>query len=336
MQHEEFRKKVKGYRRLIPSMTALLVFEAVARQSSFTLAAQELGVTQAAVSKQIRYLEETLETRLFHRLHRAIKLTSEGYVLYAVTTDSLQRMANVFDKIIEGITEQEIVLASTSAFSQLRILPRLSALRLNHPDLQLRLITHVLTPDLRADDIDLAVRYGDGKWDDGTSVFLFDEEVFPVCSPGWLATHAAPSRADDFLHVKLIDSDATLEGWMTWNGWFKAMGDERPKLKYALRCSSYTDTVQAALQGHGVALGWNRLLEPMLARGELVRLTPCVVRPKEAYYVVIPNGRQITPLIHALVDWLRDSSAPLQSIAGSSSAARSHNLELCEVENMER
>lgn len=308
LEKEAPSKKVKGYRRLIPSMTALLVFEAVARLSSFTLAAQELGVTQAAVSKQIRFLEETLGTRLFHRLHRAIKLTSEGYTLFSVTSESLQRVAGVFDKIHEGISEQEIVLASTAAFSQLRILPRLGALRREQPNLHLRLVTHMLTPDLRSDDIDLAVRYGDGKWDDGTSIFLLDEEVFPVCSPGWLATHTAPVSAEDFMHVELIDSDATLEGWMTWNGWFKALGDERPRLKYALRCSSYTDTIQAALQGHGVALGWNRLLEPLLARGELVRLTSYVVRPKDAYYVVVPNGRKATPLVQGLVNWLRDGS----------------------------
>jgi len=321
MQDEELRKKVKGYRRLIPSMTALMVFEAVARLSSFTLAAQELGVTQAAVSKQVKYLEDTLQTRLFHRLHRAIKLTSEGYALYSVTSDSLQRMANVFDRINDGISEQEIVLASTSAFSQLRVLPRLNALRLQQPNLQLRLVTQMLAADLRNDDIDLAVRYGNGKWDDGTSIFLFDEEVYPVCSPGWLATHAAPESAEDFLHLELIDSDATLEGWMTWNSWFKELGDDRPKLKYSLRCTSYADTIQAARQGYGVALGWGRLLEPQLASGELVRLTAHVVKPKEAYYVVVPTGRKITPLVHELVDWLRNGSVLLDHYVSRTQAS---------------
>jgi DNA-binding transcriptional LysR family regulator len=304
-------KKVKGYRRLIPSMTALLEFEAVARLSSFTLAAQELGVTQAAVSKQIKYLEETLGTRLFHRLHRAIQLTGEGYVLYSVVSESMQRMASVFDKITEGITEQKLVLASTSAFSQLRILPQLSTLRLQQPELQLRLITQQLTPDLRGDDIDLAVRFGNGRWDDGTAIRLFDEEVFPVCSPGWLASHCAPASPEDFLHVELIDSDTTLEGWMTWNSWFKELGTSRPKLKYSLRCSAYTDTIQAALQGHGIALGWGRLLEPMLASGQLVRLTSLVVRPRDAYYVVVPNGRTPTPLMLSLIDWLRGDAPTL-------------------------
>jgi DNA-binding transcriptional LysR family regulator len=310
MHTEEIRKKVKGYRRLIPSMTALLEFEAVARLSSFTLAAQELGVTQAAVSKQVKYLEATLGARLFHRLHRAIKLTSEGYVLYSVVSESMQRMASVFDKITEGISEQELVLASTCAFSQLKIIPRLNALRLQQPNLHLRLVTQVTSPDSRGDDIDLAVRFGNGKWEDGTSTFLFDEEVFPVCSPAWLATHAAPSSPEDFLDVELIDSDATLEGWMTWNGWFKELGDGRPKLKYSLRCSAYTDTIQAALQGQGIALGWHRLLEHKLASGELVRLTSHTVKPRDAYYLVVPNGRSTTPLASVLVDWLQDGTTP--------------------------
>ncbi|MGH8333968.1 MAG: LysR substrate-binding domain-containing protein [Pseudomonas fluorescens] len=308
MGSEETSKKVKGYRRLIPSMTALMEFEAVARLGSFTLAAQELGVSQAAVSKQVKYLEETLGARLFHRLHRAIKLTSEGYVLYSVVSESMQRMASVFDKISEGIPEQELVLACTAAFSQLRILPRLASLRLSQPKLQLRLITHILNPDVNRLDVDIAVRFGNGKWEDGTSIFLFDEEVFPVCSPSWLTTHPAPMSVDDFLHLDLIDSETTLEGWMTWNSWFKELGESRPKMKYSLRCSSYNDTVQAALKGYGIALGWNRLLGPMLLSGELVRITPYVVKPKDAYYLIVPNGREITPLVQALVNWLQDES----------------------------
>jgi len=305
---EDTQKKIKGYRRLIPSMTALMEFEAVARLSSFTLAAQELGLTQAAVSKQVKYLEETLGARLFHRLHRAIKLTSEGYVLYSVVSESMQRMANVFDKICEGIPEQQLVIACTAAFSQLRILPRLASLRVSQPNVQLRLITHMFSPEVNRQDVDMAIRFGNGKWDDGTSIFLFDEEVFPVCSPTWLITHPAPLSVDDFMHLDLIDSETTLEGWMTWNSWFKELGESRPKMNYSLRCSSYNDSVQAALQGYGVALGWHRLLGPMLLSGELVRITAYAVKPKDAYYLVIPHGREVTPLVHAMVDWLKDEA----------------------------
>ncbi|MDR9752445.1 LysR substrate-binding domain-containing protein [Pseudomonas sp. SZMC_28357] len=308
MSREETSKKVKGYRRLIPSMTALMEFEAVARLSSFTLAAQELGVSQAAVSKQVKYLENTLGTRLFHRLHRAIKLTSDGYVLYSVVAESMQRMAGVFDKIREGIPEQELVLACTAAFSHLRILPRLATLRLSQPALHLRLVTQIVNPEVSRQDIDIAIRYGHGKWDDGTAIFLFDEEVFPVCSPAWLSTHAAPMAVDDFLHIDLIDSDSTLEGWMTWHSWFNELGESRPKMNYSLRCSSYNDTVQAAIKGHGIALGWSRLIGPLLQSGELVRVSPYAVLPKDAYYLIVPTGREVTPLVQHLVSWLQDES----------------------------
>ncbi|WP_434562577.1 LysR substrate-binding domain-containing protein [Pseudomonas sp. Z4-20] len=308
MQPSDIDKKVKGYRRLIPSMTALLEFEAVARLASFTLAAQELGVTQAAVSKQIRLLEDTLGTKLFHRLHRSIKLTHEGYVLHLVVAESIHRMASVFDKIAEGIGEQEITIACTQAFSHSRILPRLIALRTLQPKLKLRLLTQQVSPSSYRDDVDLAIRFGNGKWEDGSSLFLFDEEVFPVCAPAWLAANAAPSSVTDFLDTALIDSDSTLEGWMTWNRWCRELGDGRPKLTYSFRCSSYNDAIEAAIQGHGIALGWSRLIAHRLNSGELIRITPYVVKPKDAYYLVIPSGRKLEPITQALIDWLRDDS----------------------------
>ncbi|NBA98466.1 LysR substrate-binding domain-containing protein [Pseudomonas sp. R5(2019)] len=306
MNTEDTAKKSKGYRRIIPSMTALLVFEAVARLNSFTQAARELGVTQAAVSKQVKMLEENLGTQLFHRLHRDIRLTGEGSALFAVVSKSMQQIARVFDTISEGSAEQELVLVTTAAFSQLRVMPRLAALRAALPNVQLRLATQMFTGDLRNHDIDLAVRYGNGKWEDGHSMLLFHEEIFPVCSPAWLASHPEPSSLEDLFQADLIDSDVTTEGWMNWQSWFKEQAQSPPRLHYSLRCNLYSDTIQAALHGHGVALGWGRLLDHLLASGELVRLTPFVVKPKDAYYVVLPAGRAATPTLLRLVEWLRD------------------------------
>ena len=302
MQRSESMRRSKGYRRLIPSMNALLVFEAAARLGSFTVAAQELGVTQAAVSKQIRFLEELLDTRLFHRLHRAIQLTPEGSALFLVTGDSLQRIAATFDKILDGQAEHEIVLACTSAFSHLRIMPRLPALQALLPDLQLRLV-----PPLHR-EADLAIRYGNGSWDDGTATLLFDEEVFPVCAPEWLASHAAPRSIADLYQSPLIDSDATLEGWMTWSTWFRALDHTPPRLRIGLRCTHYADTIRAATQGMGIALGWNRLTAPLLADGQLIRVTDFIVKPRDAYYLVTPHGRKLVAG-DPLIAWLREEPA---------------------------
>lgn len=296
----------KGYRRLIPSMTALVEFEAVARLSSFTVAAHELGVTQAAVSRQVRFLEETLGVRLFHRLHRSIKLTPEGEALYRVVAESMQKIAGVFDRLASGAEQEELVLAATSAFSRFRLLPRLAALKRALPHVQLRLTTQMFTADLLHKDIDVAVRFGDGKWRDGTATLLFDEEVFPVCAPGWLEANKAPDSLAELAETALIESDSTSEGWMGWNEWFHSVGFPPPKLHFAFRCSLYTDAIQAARDGQGVALGWGRLVHDLLASGELVRLTTESCKVSDSYFIVIPHGRTITPAIEGLIDWLRE------------------------------
>ncbi|MHA6908909.1 LysR substrate-binding domain-containing protein [Ralstonia pseudosolanacearum] len=289
-------------------MTALVEFEAVARLLSFTRAADELGVTQAAVSRQIKFLEETLGCRLFHRLHRAIKLTDEGEALYLVVAESMQKIAGVFDRLASGPEQQELVLAATSAFSHFRLLPRLEALKQAQPHLQLRLSTQMFTADLRHKEIDVAVRFGNGHWSDGSATLLFDEEVFPVCSAKWLASHEAPTSLQDVANAALIESDSTSEGWMGWDAWFHASGFRPVRLNFALRCSLYTDAIQAAQLGHGIALGWGRLVDDQLKAGDLIKLPIPSLKVPDAYYAVVPHGRTITPAIDGLIRWLQDGA----------------------------
>lgn len=302
-------EKTRGYRRLIPSMTALVEFEAVARLSSFTLAAHELGVTQAAVSRQVKALEETLGVQLFHRLHRAIRLTREGEALQQVVSESMQKIAGVFDRLAQYPQQEELIIATTAAFSQFRLLPRLARIRQRLPQVQLRLTTQMFTADLLHKDIDVAIRFGSGTWQNGSTALLFDEEVFPVCSPGWLAHNAAPATLAELADVALIASDATSEGWLGWDEWFAAVGFRPQYLHYAFRCSLYTDAVQAALAGQGVLLGWGRLVHDLLAAGELVRLTAASLKVSDSYYVVVPQGRTLSPVVEALIACLREDPA---------------------------
>ncbi|EUC20176.1 transcriptional regulator, LysR family [Burkholderia sp. BT03] len=298
----------KGYRRLIPSMTALVEFESVARLSSFTVAANELGVTQAAVSRQVKFLEDTLGVRLFHRLHRSIELTEEGEALYLVVAESMQKIAGVFDRLSSGPVQQELVLAATSAFSHFRLLPRLASLKKAQPNLQLRLSTQMFTADLRHKEIDVAVRFGNGRWSDGTATLLFDEEVFPVCSPKWVESRGMPQSLQDVANAALIESDSTSEGWMGGEAWFNAVGLPPLRLNFALRCSLYTDAIQAARYGEGIALGWGRLVHDLVETGELVRLPVASLKPNDAYFIVVPHGRTITAATDGLIDWLRQDS----------------------------
>ncbi|BAP45698.1 LysR substrate-binding domain-containing protein [Pseudomonas sp. 21LCFQ010] len=312
MKTQQAGSTQKGYRRIIPSMTALLQFESVARLNSFTLAAKELGVTQAAVSKQIKVLEENIGVQLFQRLHRSIYLTEGGETLFAIISESLQKIASGFDQITQGSDKRELVLGSTATFSHCRIMPRLASLSETLPHIRLRLATQMFTGNLRTPDFDLDVRFGNGEWDDGHALLLFEEEVFPVCSPAWLARNPIPLSLDELAGAGLLDADATSEGWVTWQSWFKDEGVNLAGLKYNLRCSLYTDAVQAALNGYGVALGWGRMVEHFIDAGTLVRLEPFVVRPKDAYYLVVPHGHCVNPDVLAIAQWLQVKTQAVQ------------------------
>jgi DNA-binding transcriptional LysR family regulator len=220
----------------------------------------------------------------------------------------MQKIAGVFDRLASGSVQQELVLAATSAFSHFRLLPRLASLKKAQPNLQLRLSTQMFTADLRPKEVDVAVRFGNGRWGDGTATLLFDEEVFPVCSPKWVESRGAPESLQDVASAALIESDSTSEGWMGWEEWFHASGFRPVHLNFALRCSLYTDAIEAARYGQGIALGWGRLVHDLLEAGELVRLPVASFKVSDSYYVVVPHGRTITPAIDGLIGWLRQDS----------------------------
>jgi DNA-binding transcriptional LysR family regulator len=298
----------KGYRRLIPSLTALVEFEAVARLRSFTNAAAELGVTQAAVSRQVRLLEDMLAVRLLDRLHRNLTLTKEGEALYAVVSEAMGRIAGVFDRLATGLEDEELVLGATAAFSHFRLMSSVGTLKRLQPHLRVRLTTTMFTADLRHNEVDAVVRFGKGNWNDGTSYLLFDEQVCAVCSPAYLNEHGTPESLSDLMACSLIADDPTSEGWLTWEQWFRALGERPGKLNYGLRTSLYADAVQAARDGQGVVLGWGRLLHEQLASGDLVRVTSAVLPMNDAYYMVVPHGRSITPTLQTLIELLRHAA----------------------------
>src|SRR3546814_17509615 len=163
----------------------------------------------------------------------------------------------------------------------------------------------MFTADPRHREADVAIRFGNGKWRDGTSTLLFDEEVFPVCSPAWLLSHGQPGSLADLAGSLLIESDSTFEAWMGWDEWFRAVGFCPPRLRFAFRFSLYTDAIQAARYGQGVALGWGRLVSDLLAAGELVRLPLASLSVNDAYFIFVPYGRTITHTIEGLIGWLR-------------------------------
>lgn len=295
-------------RRSVPSMNALATFEAAARLGSFTLAAGELGVTQAAVSRQIRLLEDDLNAPLFVRAHRRVKLTPSGAALAATVGTAFASMAEMIETIRRPVAENTVSVGATLAFSHFWILPRLSEFRGNHPGISLKLIAEDSATDLRRDRLDVCIRYGKPPFPDGRSILSHPDEVFAVCSPRLLQRLGLDPAAADIARLPLIASDNVDPAWLTWRSWAQAAGlgpaigkasDRSP-----LRFNHYTAAIEAAVNGEGVALGWSVLLSDHLAGGRLVRIGPHALTTADRYHVLVPSGREPSPATARFLDWL--------------------------------
>jgi LysR family transcriptional regulator, glycine cleavage system transcriptional activator len=292
------------YRRL-PTLTGLVAFESAGRHSNFSRAAEELHVTQAAVSRQIRALEEQLGLTLFTRLHRSVALTDDGERLH-------RAVSHGFDHIADAITQMRHLHASAQvnvganhavAFYWLR--PRLAAFQEAHPEVRLGVFAADTDAPFGEGELDIAIRYGNGVWPDATAELLFEESLFPVCAPAYFERAGPLAEPADLLHHTLLYMEPQGADWVTWSEWLRAQ-DVRPgdALTPGLTFNSFPLLLQAAIDVEGVALGTNRLLDPLLADGTLMRPMDHVYRTGRGYYVALPlaGGRPDGAL--EFRDWL--------------------------------
>lgn len=302
---------MSGLRRSIPSMSALATFEAAARLASFTLAAAELGVTQAAVSRQIKLLEDDLNVRLFVRAHRRVVLTTAGAALSANVSGAFGSMVEMIDTIRQPREANAVTLGASLAFSHFWILPRLHGFRDAYPDIKLKLVSDDSITDLRRDRLDVAIRFGKPPFPDGRSLASLPDHVFPVCSPRFLQKHGITVETADMLRLPLIASDIVDPTWLTWRSWAQSlgMGGEigRASDLSRLRFNHYTDTIQAAVNGEGVALGWSELIRGHLDEGRLVRLGTRILALEETYHVLVPSSRDTSEATDVLINWLTEA-----------------------------
>lgn len=294
----------------MPPLTALTAFEAAARLLSFTRAALELGVTQAAISRQIHLLEEEFGFPLFIRLHRRIELTERGRALAIAAGDAFNLIADTVAELKMERSGDELAISATISFSHFWLLPRIASFSSAHPEVKLRIITQDAMTNIEGGEVDLAIRYGNGAWRDGQAELLFDDEVFPICSAEYAEKAARISKPSDLLEHPLISSDTDDPTWTGWSEWLAAFSVQAPKKTRGLRCSFYTEAIYAALNGQGIALGWKRLVDDLLKQNRLVRLTDASIQTRAAYFVVIPTRKSQKESVRLFIDWLRGLSAP--------------------------
>ena len=294
-------------RKNFPSLNALVVLEAAVRHRSFTAAAAELGVTQAAVSRQGALLEEQLDTSLFVRKHRAVEPTPPCLLLASSLAMSFTSIAQSVEMVRSTKHQEAVTIGATLAFSTFWLLPRMGEFRKRYPSAQIRVMSQDSRINLNSGEVDMIVRFGVPPFDDGVVVASRADEVFPVCSPDYAQRVYVPDAMFQSDEYELIDQDVPDRTWYAWHDWFSRAGIAAANSEPKLRFNHYTEVLQAARAGHGIALGWGVLVQGYLEDGSLVRLGDAVVSAEGRYNVVVPVRRKPHPLRDILVEWLAGS-----------------------------
>ena len=295
----------------LPPLTTLRPFEAAARLGSMSAAARELGISQPAISRTLAQLEAWLGRPLFRRSHRGLALTDAGRALQRAVEAAFALLDEASDGLRAPDKDRTVWLTANSGFAQQWLAQRLPELRRALPQVYLRLTTSDRDEELDAGEYDLAVRFGTGQWRGFTATKLLPERVVPVCAPRYLAKRRRLAKASSPASLTgehLLHLDESSARWLTWSSWFTAQGLkarlERPSLLYA----SYPLLLQAALDGEGVALGWQALIERQLQDGSLVSLFQPLQRDSHGYFLCRPRGRRMSQakgfLVEAVADWI--------------------------------
>ena len=296
---------MQDLRSLISSPSSLFTFEAAARHLSFTRAAEELKVSQPAVSHSIRQLERYLGVPLFERRHRALELTEEGRKLFRDVSIGLTHIYHSAQTLrhSRGASNQVTISIST-AFATYWLLPRMAIFRQAHPDIDLRFQTTDRDLDLSAEGIGIGIRLGTGNWPHYDAWHFVDEKVFPVCRPDYLTQCVPLQTPADLLEATLIHLEEPHRSRITWNDWFRYFGIEAETTTRGLKLNDYSIVIQAALEGQGIALGWKHIVDKLLERGDLVRPIDATYVSQNSFYVVAPKSIPLTEPTAVLRDWL--------------------------------
>lgn len=292
--------------RNLPPLSRLRPFEAAARHENFTDAATELGLTQTAVSKQIAALELDLGVALFVRRNRAVFLTEEGRSFGQVVSGALAEIAAEAMRLRGGRQPGGLVLLCQHCEAFYWLMPRLSRFHEQHPGLELRVVSTIAPLTEAQEPFDVALQTSGRASGSARLAFTATDEVFPVAAPDYVAEGDLPLSADQFGRYTLLVHRVIPQEWMEWRDWFAAIGHHGPIDGRTIRFDSFPLVLQAAVSGQGIALGWARTVEGMLAEGKLVRVcTESVPRPTDiSVYRGPRRGAQAET--EALISWLRD------------------------------
>lgn len=296
----------------LPSMENLVCFEAVARCGSFTRAAQELSLTQSAVSKQMAILEDSLKTSLFDRVGRGIRLSPKGRELHAELQPLLLRLNDVVAELRNTSAEQSISVRCTQAVAHSWLFPRVVHFNQDHPEINVNIVASNSINEESCSDGSFGILYGDGNWNSLDATPLFPEIVYAVCRPD--LPLPAIETVEQLRDAPLIQLDSREWNCMDWPEWFNQFGVSYTPPGKALTFNQVTLVYNAAVQGLGVGLGWDYMVREAIDRGLLRAVGGFACRTGRYDYLVHSRHRSLTPAARVFRDWLlRRRSPPPQS-----------------------
>jgi len=294
--------------RSLPALVSLRAFEAAARRLSFSQAAQELFVTQSAVSHHIQRLEAELGVALFERRTRAVALTAAGQAYY-------ERVHAAFELLRQGTDEirgpaaarSKLRVGLLASFATRWLAPRLAAFAAAHPDIDLQLLPDIALADVAGGEVDVAIRYGRGAWPGVRARLLMPERLSVVCAPALIAGKKRPRSPDDLLRYPLLASHARHP--FEWDAWARHYGLDLGRVR-PVRLHDYNIVVEAAVAGQGLAMGRHRLIGAQLASGALVEALPgaTLVAPRIGWWLVTPR-RALGDAAQRFHAWLEQAAS---------------------------
>ncbi|OKO86761.1 transcriptional regulator [Bradyrhizobium sp. NAS80.1] len=287
----------------LPSLNGLRAFEAAARHLSFTLAAAELNVTQTAISHQIRRLEEELGIRLFVRQNRALALTPEARDYLPGVRAAFNDLRLATDRLLRKDDDKVLTVSTLASLAAKWLLPRLTDFQEQHPGIDVRITTSANLVDFQRDNVDAAIRYGRGQWPGLRADWLMADELFPVCSPSLLRGDKPLRQPEDLRGYPLLHtSNANSDDWRLWLTAAGLPADiaKQPGITFDMIFM----TIQAAIDGIGVAMGRTSYVQDDIAKGRLVVPFKIALPADAGFYLVSPEGRREAPKLAAFRQWV--------------------------------
>ena len=282
----------------------LRAFDVAARNLNLSAAAEEMNVTHAAVSRQVKQLEERLGVKLFERLPRGLRLTAQGALLAEGTRAAFDRLASALEDVSTPTVRRKLTVSTFSSFNARWLMPRLRTFSMLFPDVDLQVITTAQLVDFAREDVDIGIRFGRGNYPGLHVVPLFRPREIVVCSPALLKGGPPLKNINDLRHFTLLHDDS----YRSWTRWLEAVGAKNVNPRRGIICGDRNSLLQATLEGQGVGLASEVFAAGELAAGRLVKVFDTEVKSEYSIYAVCLPRRLNDPMLAGVMEWLEKES----------------------------